>query len=201
MSSDSPTAPRLRDRLREEGQRAILAAAEQVFAEDGLGARMERIAARAGVAVGTLYNHFEDRTALVSALARSRREALLARVDAALAGAASGTAADQLRAYLAAVSEHAREHGAFLAVLVEAGEGPAKLTPPGKLLDELAARIDAVVARGIASGELRPDLAHVFAIAFVGMTRTVLVRALRAGGSLEALGAALLDLFLEGARA
>jgi AcrR family transcriptional regulator len=53
--------PRLRERLREEAARAILAAAEEVFATDGLQARMERIAEQAGVAVGTLYNHFEDR--------------------------------------------------------------------------------------------------------------------------------------------
>ena len=61
--------PRLRHRLREETVSAILEAAEHEFASDGLhAARMERIAARAGVAVGTLYNHFDDREALVLAL-------------------------------------------------------------------------------------------------------------------------------------
>src|SRR5512140_1582670 len=102
MPPSSSTQPhaRLRDRLREETSRAILAAAEDVFASDGLSARMESIAAHAGVAVGTLYNHFEDRKALVAALVRSRREALVARIDGALADVRGEPVSAQLRAYL-----------------------------------------------------------------------------------------------------
>jgi len=79
MNQDSDIAKpvRLRDRLREEANRAILTAAEEVFSEEGLGARMEQIAARAGVAVGTLYNHFQDRGALVNALACSTKGVVL----------------------------------------------------------------------------------------------------------------------------
>jgi AcrR family transcriptional regulator len=191
-------APRLRDRLREETARAILAAAEDVFAADGIGARMEAIAARAGVAVGTLYNHFEDRRALVAALVRSRREALLARVDAALEAAHGEPAAAQLRAYLAAVEEHARAHGGLLTVLIQAGEGPGEARPPKNLHQDLVRRVDAVVARGIAAGELRPDGAKVFGLALVGMTRAVLVRALEGGAAPGEATDAILDLFLRG---
>src|SRR5512139_3867755 len=112
MRSASPhTSSRLRERLREETARAILEAAEEVFAQDGLQARMERIASEAGVAVGTLYNHFEDRAALVRSLVLSRRGALLSRVDEALAGVREAPVADQLRAFFTAVEEHARAHG------------------------------------------------------------------------------------------
>ena len=87
LDSHSGSRVRLRQRLRAETRAAILAAAEEVFAARGLrGARMEAIASRAGVAVGTLYNHFQDREALLSALIQSRRQALLDRVDRALAG-------------------------------------------------------------------------------------------------------------------
>src|SRR5512138_2747814 len=100
MTTASTGVQRLRDRLREEYGRAILAAAEEVFAEDGLhAARMERIASRAGVAVGTLYNHFADKEALLAALARSRREGLFARVDASLAGVDGRPIAEQLHAF------------------------------------------------------------------------------------------------------
>src|SRR5512142_2800958 len=111
--STTPTQPqpRLRDRLREETSRAILAAAEDVFASDGLSARVESIAAHAGGAVSTLYNHFEDRKAFGAALVRSRREALVARIDGALADVRGEPVAAQLRAYLYAVERHARAHG------------------------------------------------------------------------------------------
>jgi AcrR family transcriptional regulator len=196
-SSQQPPA-RLRERLREETARAILAAAEEVFAAEGVGARMDRIALRAGVAVGTLYNHFEDRAALVAALVRSRREALLSRVDAALAAAREATAADQLQAFLHAVEEHARAHGPLLAARQQAGAGPGEARPTS-ILDELVRRANAVVARGIASGELRRDDAKVFGLALVGMARALLLRAVEGGAAPGQATAAILDLFLRGA--
>lgn len=63
----------LRTRLKEVATSAILDAAEEVFADEGLDARMETIAARAGVSVGTLYNHFADRVSLVASLTDTRR--------------------------------------------------------------------------------------------------------------------------------
>jgi AcrR family transcriptional regulator len=151
------------------------------------------------VAVGTLYNHFEDRKALVAALVRSRREALLARVDAALAGARLEAAPVQLRAYLTAVEQHVRAHGPLLAVLMQAGEGPGESRSPKTVVDELVRRADAIVARGVAAGELRPDGAKVYGHALVGMARALMIRAVEGGaGPDEAVGA-LLDLFLRGA--
>jgi AcrR family transcriptional regulator len=191
--------PRLRDRLREETARAILAAAEDVFAADGLGARMESIAARAGVAVGTLYNHFEDRKALIAALVRLRREWLVDRVDGALDAARDAPAAEQLRAFLGAVEEHAREHGPLLGVLMQAGEGPGEARPPRGLHGELVRRVDQIVSRGVAAGELRPDDARVFGLALVGMARAVLVRAIEGGAAPGEAARAILDLFLRGA--
>jgi AcrR family transcriptional regulator len=190
---------RLRDRLREETGRAILVAAEAVFAEDGLhAARMERIAARAGVAVGTLYNHFEDKDALLASLVRESHGALLARVDRAVAAVERNDVRARLRAFLAAVATHAREHGRFLAVLVQAGEGPARLRPPRTLLAELVGRADRIVADGIAAGELRPDPAKLFGHALVGMTRAVVLRSLESGTSDE-VSDAIVDIFLRGA--
>lgn len=46
----------------------LVAAARQVFAEEGGGASMEAIARRAGVGVGTLYRHFPKRIDVVEAV-------------------------------------------------------------------------------------------------------------------------------------
>ena len=199
MKPASQRVASLRDRLREETGRAILDAAEEAFVREGLGARMEDIAARAGVAVGTLYNHFEDREALVAALVRSRREALFGRLDAALAGVRDAGAAAQLRAYLGAVEEHARAHGPLLSALMQAGEGPAEARPSKTVLVDLVRRADQIVARGVAAGELRPDAARVFGLALVGMARAVLVRAIEGGAAPGEPAAAIVDLFLRGA--
>jgi AcrR family transcriptional regulator len=202
MTTASSGVPRLRDRLREEFGRAILAAAEEVFAEDGLhAARMERIASRAGVAVGTLYNHFADKEALLAALSKSRRETLFARVDGALRAADGRPVADQLRAFVDAFVDHAREHGRFLAALVQAGEGPARFKPTSTLLDEILARAERLVERGIASGELRSGDARTFAVGLVGMLRLAVVNAVEGKGSIDAIAPGVIDFFLRGARA
>ena len=69
MSNDSPghRPPR---RLRADAARnraAIVAVARDVFAEQGLEAPLEAIAARAGVGIATLYRRFPTREKLVAA--------------------------------------------------------------------------------------------------------------------------------------
>src|SRR6266545_4775094 len=66
----------------------LKAAAIEVFRERGLGAPLEAIAARAGVSVGTLYNRFGDRQALIDAVIPALAAAQLRRVvERASAGA------------------------------------------------------------------------------------------------------------------
>ncbi len=204
--STHPTPPhragRLRERIREATAEAILEAAESVFADGGLpAARMEQIAARAGVAVGTLYNHFEDKDALVRALVETRRRDLIDRLDAALAGTEGLPFDAQLRRFLGAVFAHAARHGALLGALVQAGEGPAR--PGYGVLKGLHERADVLMARGVASGALRADAAGFHGLAFVGIARVFFLRALheRGGAVTEAEAASLVDLFLRGARA
>ncbi|MFD5574822.1 TetR/AcrR family transcriptional regulator [Streptomyces cadmiisoli] len=59
----APTKPRRRDALR--NREAIVAAAREAFAEEGLEASLEGVARRAGVAIGTVYRHFPTRLDLV----------------------------------------------------------------------------------------------------------------------------------------
>lgn len=77
----------LRERKKEKTARAILEAASARFASDGLdAARMEEIAADAEVSVGTLYNYFGSKQALLIALFEAEVREMLAVGSAAVSG-------------------------------------------------------------------------------------------------------------------
>ena len=61
---------------------AVLEAAAQVFEREGLAATTNRIAERAGVSIGTLYQYFPNKQALLYALAERHLDAAFDRVDA-----------------------------------------------------------------------------------------------------------------------
>src|SRR5580658_1642295 len=83
MNAVADRLPRRRDEARALFRNAILDAAEAVFAERGFhGARIQDIAERARIAVGTVYNHFEQKDDVLSALLEERTEGLLAQVRA-----------------------------------------------------------------------------------------------------------------------
>jgi len=72
----------LRDRQKLERERRIVKAAERLFARKGYAeVAMEDVAARAGLAVGTIYNYFPSKSALLLAIVRSETESLLARAQ------------------------------------------------------------------------------------------------------------------------
>ncbi|MHA7629799.1 TetR/AcrR family transcriptional regulator [Corallococcus sp. M7] len=177
MNRDSKSeAPvkRLRSRLKEATADAILAAAAAVFARDGLhAAKMESIAEQAGVSVGTLYNHFTDRAALLDALRAKRRQMMLDRLDTALAPVEGRPAREQLRAFVTALFAHAAERDAFVRVLVQLPEDPARKS---RILAELGKRVAVIVERGIQAGEFRAEGRAFYPNLLMGMVRGALDR-------------------------
>ena len=124
-------APTLRARIRETTVQAILAAAEEVFADAGLhAAHMGTIAAKAGVSVGTLYNHFEDREALLAGLLVARHTELIGRLDVALREAAGRPLRERLRAILGAFAGHCEAHRKFVNIVVQREVGRDQQTYP-----------------------------------------------------------------------
>lgn len=70
----------LRDRQKQERERRIVGAAGKLFAKKGYAAAaMEDVAARAGLAVGTIYNYFPSKSALLLAIVGRETQAILAR--------------------------------------------------------------------------------------------------------------------------
>jgi len=202
-NSESGKTIRLRDRLRGETQAAILAAAEHVFAAEGLDrARMESIAARAGVAVGTLYNHFQDREALLAALVGARRDALLQRLDGALADVARRPFEEALGALLCALFEHWAAHRGLLSLLLLHAERPGSIARTrGAILEEVTRRAESLLRRGREEGKVRPDGSGLQAVLLLGMVRGVLLHDAihQGGGEVGERAGAVLELFLRGA--
>ena len=111
----------MRERVREAAATTILEAVEHVAAE------------RAGVAVGTLYNYFPDRDALIVGLFKLRREEMLPRIIAA-ADAARGLPFEQrVRAYLTGVAEVFDQFRPFCRVAMSAEGIRVKRSTPAVL--------------------------------------------------------------------
>ncbi|MBU6297076.1 MAG: TetR/AcrR family transcriptional regulator [Alphaproteobacteria bacterium] len=137
----------------------ILDAALTVFAEKGFAAaRMEDIAARAGVTKGTIYLYFSSKEDVFKSLARVSVGATL--TDAALqAGRFEGSAREFLTMFLSAVAEMI-QHGERVIlpkiIIAESGNFPelARFWRD-EVIDKAMAMLSGVIAKGIASGEFR----------------------------------------------
>ena len=80
--------PATRRAPRKDAQRnreRILEAAREIVAEQGVAAKMEEVAARAGVGIGTLYRFVPTKDALFSGILREEAERLAQLAERALA--------------------------------------------------------------------------------------------------------------------
>src|SRR5262245_61394065 len=110
---------RLRESSRDQTVQAILDAAEQIFAREGLhAAKVGDIAKRVGIAVGTLYTYFEDRDAIVRALLEARGNEIRTRLGA-VGQRRGGDFVGDLRAIVEAMLTSFRRHSGFVAVMAQ----------------------------------------------------------------------------------
>lgn len=182
----APSARRADARLNRE---RIVAAAREVFAEDGPDASLNEIARRAGVGPGTLYRHFPNRHALVAAVVVERVELLSAHADRLLT---ADSPDDALAEWLGAFLAHARLHqGMGVAAMIEESDGLG--VDCHRLILDAAASL---LARSQRDGTARPD------IAVDDLVQLVVGIALSAGhGGDEEQPARLLALVLDAVRA
>src|SRR4051812_27326287 len=164
MSVATPkrAAPRrCRDDAKALFRNAILESAQEVFAERGFhGARIQDIAARARIAVGTVYNHFTQKEDVLRALLDERTDALLAELDGH-----PGDPDDfegKLATRIARVLRYIETHRSFFTValdngLIGASSIATTKAPGGNNPRHVAAfrrMFQSLIEEGIASGAL-----------------------------------------------
>lgn len=163
---------------------ALLDAGVAVAEEHGLaGLSVNRVVARAGVAKGTFYVHFDDRDAFVDALHRRFHE----RVETAVAAVAEGIPAGPERLYRGVVAylDVCLADRAVKALALEARSDPA-------LSDSMSKRHERFAATAVPSFRAMgwPD-ATASAQLLAAMTAEIAIRELDAGRRLPAARRAL----------
>jgi AcrR family transcriptional regulator len=197
MNSNSSN---LRDRHRETTREVILEAAEAAFSKDGLSrTRIEDVAATAGVAVGTIYNHFADREALVRAIVERRREEAHSLMDDALVKAGQAPFAERLEALLTTMTSCFDAHRRFFTLLFEE-EAQGNMPRRGSM-ETVAKRLEKLLAAGVAEHALRKEDAELYPSLLAGMLRGLFTHAIHAKTSAPLVGMVkpMVRLFMEGA--
>lgn len=155
MSTDTPQS-RLREQLRQRRTELILETAEEILIKKGYyNASMDEIAAQAGVAKGTLYQHFPTKEDLFLALV----EKALARFEQAIQQAI--TSSDNARQKLVCIihyvyGEYRGEHRHLLQLLRKNGELSQRLRikkgQSGERIDQVIGQIRRILEEGKAEG-------------------------------------------------
>lgn len=157
-----PDTPSLKERQRQERERLILRAASELFAERGYHATsLEDIAARVGIAKGTIYLHFASKDDLVVALLKQGLGYYLRALDTALASAPTP------REKLLAVIEHftSSQYNEGFKTFMTMMQNPTIMSRLSEMRDEMRQRWDGprrrlaeAIDEGKAAGDFDPAL-------------------------------------------
>lgn len=157
---ETATAPRRAARPRADALRnreRIVAAAREMFVEFGAEVPLDEIARRAGVGNATVYRHFMDREELMLHVVLSVLDRATERAEQAIAeaDAQDGDAFAALRGFVHAVADE--RIGALCPIFsADFDRGHADLVDAR---GRLKAQVEGLLARGRATGQLRPDVA------------------------------------------
>jgi len=195
----------LRERVRDAVSGAILDAAEEIIAERGVHqASMSEIAARAGVAVGTVYNHFADRDSLLRALFRVRRALISPEIVRLAEAGKSAGFEERLRGLVRSVLELLERHRRFVVVALEAEQirnEPTSGGPSRPVMTALHTAAADILAAGASSGAIRRGDVDRLVRLLLGAMRGLLRYRLEIGGPFTDDADFLVEVFLRGAGA
>jgi AcrR family transcriptional regulator len=201
---------RLRDDFRSYARVAILSAAEEVLAEEGLhSARIEEIAQRARVAVGTIYNLVGDRDALVTEIMCARHAEIVTLLAGTLKSHEKAPFREQIHVVVLAMFRYFSSHWRFFRLVVDTEQGAA--ASGGKLgaaargkhatLVEIHKLLRELVSRGVKQGSLRAAGSDIYPVMLSGLMRAVMLHDLTNQDRMspEARADEVTRMFLEGA--
>lgn len=197
-----PAVPASRAELRVQMRRtvrlAVLDAAEELVAKHGLhDVPLTQIAKRAGIAVGTLYNYFTDRNAIIRGLFESRRATLRPRLLAAITAGSELAFEPRLRGFVRGVLEAYESHRSFLKVAIENDH----LRPPGSTTaEDLLAGVREIVAAGMQEGAIPAAKAALLPLVITGTFRAIAIDRIHHGGALTGDADAMVAILLDGIR-
>lgn len=145
-----------------ENRARLVAAAREVFAEQGMAATLDDVAARAGVGVGTAYRNFRDKHELAAEVLGDATDELVADARDALAVEDPWEAV--VHFFVATAARQARDRGLYQAL---AGQGRA--SDKARAWPELVASLTEVFERAHRAGAVRPDVQAEDAVAILAM--------------------------------
>jgi AcrR family transcriptional regulator len=149
-----PLDPRLARSDAQRNRARLLAAAREVFGADGVDARLDEVARRAGVGIATLYRHFPSRDDLVDALFAERVEEFLGVAESALA---TGDAWMGLCRLLETTLEFQSGDRVLKQVFLSHPHGEGALDESRRRMRELFARaLDRAHAEGVVRADFGP---------------------------------------------
>lgn len=159
MTEDEATAPRWR-RRKEARPQEIVDAALEVFSERGFAAaRLDDVAARAGVSKGTLYLYFPNKEELFKAVVRAAIVPNIEMAERLLAENRDSSFAilEKLLVIMATRILRTKAGAIPKLIIAEAGNFPdlARFYYD-EVIRRAFALLSAVLARGVESGEFRP---------------------------------------------
>jgi len=158
-----PLTTTRRQRERADRQAAILAAARDVFFEEGIrNATVDAIAARAQVAKGTVYIYFRSKETILATLLLEGLDSLNQRLSTAYE-AAPPEAEPQLRALADAYFEFYRDERDYFRLMMAFDRGQFRESIRRELYETILHRsldgfhwLVRAIERGMASGQLAP---------------------------------------------
>ncbi len=138
-------ADAIRDRAK------ILATAREQITTHGVEVGMDEIAAAAGVAVGTLYRHFPNKTELVAAVIADFYGQMADDAEAASRRVTTGAhALDEIAEFLCGVIEAAADNHAAKTACIQTGDAAAE--------QRATAAMNHLIQAGQAAGDIHPDI-------------------------------------------
>ncbi|WP_431969081.1 TetR/AcrR family transcriptional regulator [Nocardia sp. bgisy134] len=151
-SESGSAAPRRADARRNRAR--ILAAAEQVFGDQGFAGSTEEIARRAGVSVGTVFRHFPTKRDLLAAIVKDLLQGLENEADRLVR---DGDPATALFTFFAHLVAEAAEKKTIVELLADVGTAVPIDTAIGGFADTFARLLDKAQAAGTVDRDVTAD--------------------------------------------